>query len=218
MIQVQKMILFLIFFTCIGCYTQVRAPEVGRHVEATPPATQDLLPPLTSVQPYSFNNYNFFDGDLYDPYDFRRNYYRDRWGYWHESTTRFVPNPDWLWDYGFWRTRQDPWYWGAARTVWVPVYVGAYWQPRYEPVSTGSPSRTRPQVRRTGVEGPPASASDIRQEPPVSTPTVVNPPPVQTPQTSGSTKQTQEEKKEEKTEEEKREEKRSDQRRRGGMQ
>lgn len=216
MIQVQKMTLFLIIFTCIGCYTQVRAPEVGRHVEATPPATQDLFPPLPPVQPYSFYGSDLFFDALYDPYEFRRNYYRDPWG--HYTSTRFVSNPDWLWDYGFWRTRHDPWYWGSVRTFWVPVYVGAYWQPRSESVSAGSPSRPRPQVRRTGVEGPPASASDIRQEPPISTPTVVNPPPVQTPQTSGSTKQAQEEKKDEKTEEEKREEKRSDQRRRGGMQ
>lgn len=227
MVYAQKIIFILIVFALCGCYTQVRAPEpVGQTAYSPPPVThQEPLPTMAPVRPYPFYGQDLFYGqnlfhdELCDPYDFRSGYYRDQWGYLRYSTTRFVPHPEWLWDYGYWHTRYDPWRFQAVRTVWVPVYVGTNWQSQDIPVAVERPAR--PQIRREHLQGAPVSASDVRQAPPVSTPTVVNHPPAQTPQatsdSSGSSKQAQEEKKEE-TKEEKREEKRSGQRRRGGMQ
>jgi len=205
--RIRFLLLCLAMFAFGGCYTQLRPPQPDRPADRYSQAPQRFQ----GTPENSIYHYHFDARRLYDPFGLDQFGFHDPWFY--RSSYPFFPDPY----YGYWHVMPNTWRWRSGQVIWAPIgaYVGSRWLPHPDPVVILPPAR--PRVRQSGFEGPPVSASDVRQTAPTEAPQN-NPAPTQVTPPPEAPKQTQtEEKKEEKSQEEKREEKRSDQRRRGGM-
>ena len=198
-----------------GCYTQLDPPGMDRS-EDMPPQVSQLVP---AEEAYTVYLYHLDARRFHDPFDLYRMGFRDPWGFsssFHRSYRRYA-DPFYT---PYSHSVRNSWRWYGGPVIWSPigVLVDSRWRTRPDPLPMPLP-HARPRIRRSGFEGPPESAADVRQTVPTTTYT-----PRSTPRPSASTpapqeapKQTQKKKEEEESSKEKREEKRKDQRRREGM-
>jgi len=197
-----------------GCYTQVNPPGMDRP-EDRPPQVSQYVP---AEEAYTVYLYHLDARRFHDPFDLYRMGFRDPWGFsssFHRSYRRYS-DPFYT---PYSHSVRNSWRWYGGQVIWSPlgVFVDSRWRARPDPLPLPSP-HARPRIRRSGFEGRPTSASEVRQTAPttVYTPPSTPPPTPSPPPPQEAPKQTQK-KKEEKTKEEKREEKRKEQRRREGL-
>jgi hypothetical protein len=194
-----------------GCYTQVNPPGLERPTDRPPQISRDLQP----EDAYTVYLYHFDVRRSYDPFRLHRSWRYDPWDLRSSYHSSYRNSVDPFYS-PYLHSVRNSWRWYGGQVIWSPlgVFVDSRWRSQPDPLPL-PPSR--PRIRRSGFEGPPASASDVRQTVPTTTytpPSTPSPPPSSPPQEAP--KQTQK-KEEEKSKEEKREEKRKDQRRREGM-
>jgi hypothetical protein len=199
-----------------GCYTQLHPPGNNEAAYRSPPASRDLR---AERERYVYH-YHFDAHRAYDPFGPYWLRHRDPWRF-HSSyypSYRYYNDPYYS---PYLDAVRSSWRWFGGAAIWTPVgvIVDSRWLPDRDPLPSASP---RPRIRRSGFEGLPVPASDVRQSAPTTTytPSSSTPAPRPSPpqEAPKQTQQSQQKKKdEEQSKQEKREEKREEQRRREGM-